>query len=123
MILKYTQAELKTLGNRGINRLVAKHLFNDCRTRHVRDGGDSISVDEQSGKIYDFVNCPNDIIPLQIEHKISIGWVYASNNDIEWSASGRFNDQEDMIFSRNKNLLRAICECLILMKQEKIYEI
>ena len=120
MILKYTQAELKTLGDRGINRLVAKYLFNDCRTRHVRGGGDSISVDEQSGKIYDFVNCPNDIMPLAHRNKISLAWCVVTEAWEAWRDEGL---TETVTIISNKNPLRSICEVFILMKQEGVNEI
>ena len=119
MIIKYTQDELKTVGDRGINRLVAKHLFNDCRTRHVRGGGDSISVDEQSGKIYDFVNCPNDIMPIAFENYIDLDAPINGCPRKVWTAARYYNPEIRRIKSKNENPLRAICEVFILMKQEE----
>lgn len=79
------------------------------RACSLKEGGDGNIVFE-NGCTINYHNTPNDIMPLQIEHKVNILW---HPDKRKWMAMNFYGDYFD------KNLLRAIACCLILVLQEK----
>ena len=101
--MKHTSEQLSMKENYQINRILAELLGFDIITHHCV--GDEIFMES---RWVDYCQNPNDIIPLQIEHKIELD--FHGVKDI-WVANIHSNQY---VFVLDKNPLRAISECLIL---------
>ena len=114
------QQELEGMGKADINLLVAKIMFKNIDYEEILTYEGDYSGSAQiiaktgfQGYIKDYCSNPSDIMPIIIEHKISLNWL----GDLigKWIA---IEDSQDET-SEDENPLRAACIVFILMMEGK----
>ena len=113
------KTDYSALSDFEINYRIAKIVFpeSDVVSEHDRMLGDGYQDAAQiiheigiSGETRDYCNNPSDIMPIMIEHKISLEW----EGDI-WSASLAYYARQTF----DKNPCRAIAICFLKMMEAK----
>ena len=111
-----------------INKLVAESLFPDGEIVGEHDrmidntyphAAQIIHEAGISGEVHDYCNNPSDIMPLMIEHRMSL--VHQSLNgsySCVWNQQGGLWDIND-ISSNDRSPYRAIAICFLKMQEAK----
>jgi len=101
------QEELEALNDEGLNHLVY------CLRRKV---GIHLLDAKTAFGLYDYCNCPADIMPIAIERKLKLEW---DDFDKEYVVYGKAYNGKSVTFINigHQNPYRAACIVLILMKE------